>query len=860
MLLVAAALLDDTVPNEAARALSPVVGWWLLVAAVALAAVFVLQGDRWRRWWLRMEDPRALAAFRIAFGIFVLANVNDLWEYFRFLFTDEGIFTADIARQVHAAGQFEGFGDGFGEDDPWGFYDRAAFLQFLEGPKYSLLYIWDSPTFFWWHLAAFELAGTMLVIGLFTRTAGILTFLLMNSILFRNHLFWEGTELVYRCFLAYLVCARSGHAYSVDNWLRCRRLRRAGRLSEPGLPGGGAGAPPSAEHPAGLEPIYRLVPAWPRRLMMLQLSAVYTTTGILKNGGIWTAGDAFYYALNLDHFYRFYPQPMSHYLGTNAFRLMTWVTHWWEVFFPVVVVGLVIRWAIYEKLPPLRGARRIATALAWIVCAAATGMVVHVTWPVHFTPFPQVWLLPLWGLAMALCGYGWWRLGERPFVIRTVGGRTLPEPIVVDREWLARWTMGRRLWLMLAVIFQLHVFVMMNIGQFQTGMLAANFAFLSGYEVALIFRAVGRRLPGWVPGIRADVRRGEPPVPPEDPAFRRHHFDTTRLPEWVTWGTLVLVVAVIVTRTQWTPPWPWTRLLWAPAGFLLLGGLWAWWKGRGAAPLPSHDDALGTSRLPWAYGPLGRLIVGSLLTWHVIAVAVWLAPDKDSMFAFRGPAKQIFSRWLTMTQTDQGWGMFAPNPPRSNVFMKVLVTDAAGEIWDMRTDVYAPERKPMPWIWNDRARKMNRRIIGGESGGGEWYRKWYARWQCREWELTHGGELPRRVELVKVWYQIPTPEQSRDLGWYVPEDLLRRSGHEQTVYTEECSSGIAAQSSPEVRARHGLPEKGPHVWRPWIKNKASKWERRRNRELARELGNDQGRERATGLRSAKPRADGDPKP
>ena len=62
----------------------------------------------------------------------------------------------------------------------------------------------------------------------------------------------------------------------------------------------------------------------------------------------------------------------------------------------------------------------------------------------------------------------------------------------------------------------------------------------------------------------------------------------------------------------------------------------------------------------------------------------------------------------------QGWGMFAPNPPRQNVFMQVLVVDDDGETWDMRSDVYAEERKPIPFVWNDRTRKMNRRIIGGE--------------------------------------------------------------------------------------------------------------------------------------------------
>src|SRR5690606_10847212 len=257
-----------------------------LVGACAVVALFILNSERWRRFWLQKEDPRSIGLYRIVFGFFVICNMNDFWEYFTFLFTDEGIFTADVARQVHASSQFIGFGDGFTEDEPWGFFDFYAVLEFLEGPKYSLLYFWDTPTAFWIHLWAFEIVAALFMIGFWTRTTGVLTCFLMNSIFFRNHLFWEGTELVYRVFLAYLICARSGHAYSVDNCLRCRKLREKGLLSERGGPGGGAGVPPSDDHPKGLQAIYRMIPAWPRRLAMIQLGCVYAFTGIVKNGSV----------------------------------------------------------------------------------------------------------------------------------------------------------------------------------------------------------------------------------------------------------------------------------------------------------------------------------------------------------------------------------------------------------------------------------------------------------------------------------------------------------------------------------------------------------------------------------------------
>ena len=179
--------------------------------------------------------------------------------------------------------------------------------------------------------------------------------------------------------------------------------------------------------------------------------------------------------------------------------------------------------------------------------------------------------------------------------------------------------------------------------------------------------------------------------------------------------------------------------------------------------------------------------------------------------------------------------MFAPNPPRSNVFLKVLVTDEDGEVWDMRTDVYAPERKPIPWIWNDRMRKMNRRIIGGESGNTQWYRKWYARWHCRQWQLEHEGQIPRKVELVKVWYQIPSPEEAAVKGYYVPEDLLERTGHEKVEYTEHCRNAVMGQLPDWIRERHGLPPLPEGVeYRPWLKHKKKAWDRMRAKERGEE--------------------------
>ncbi len=883
-LLASLLFADKPPPNLDALALSPTIGWILLACVVCAFALFAVQGDRWRRFWMVCEDPRSIGFMRIVFGFFIICNVNDLWEHFRMLFTDEGVFTADVARAVHASGQFKGFGDGFLPDEPWGFFDNEAIWHYLtDGHKYSLLHFWDSPTFFWGHLWAFQLCGALFMIGLWSRFTGVITFFLMMSIFFRSHMFWEGTEVVYIVFFVYLLFAKSGHAYSVDNWLRCRKLRKQGLLSERDGPGNGAGIAPNSEYPKGLQAIYRLIPAWPRRLMMLQMCTIMTTTGILKNGSVWARGDAIYYAWNLDHFYRFYPQEISSIIGTNVLRLMTWFAHWGEVFCSVMMIGVVLKWA--QSQPPLRKSQRWAMRAAFAALIGLTCWMVYVAWPVHITRGISVWWfvggwLTVWAVIWGVFWFFTWH--PVTFTVRrsffdktlvriglgivaaalvavsvlygmvplsgtiTILWLTIPAAVIpvalwvlwrhfgypdktftLDREWIRAWTVGRRIgWTTLVGIMG-GIFVLMNIGQFQTGMLSAALAFIHGEEIAKTLRFIGKRLPTWVPGIPADVRRGEPMTPAEDPLLPRHHRDLARLPWWVILTLAGGLLAGVIRRGLYGSDWPYMRYWYIGAGILLVV-TFLQWLGHRNTRMPDRDPETGNIRMPWAYGPFGRAIAMVMLLWHIAAVAIWLLPDKSITKEFRTPARNFVGPWLRATYTTQGWGMFAPNPPRRNVFLKVLVTDEKGEVFDLKTDLYHPDKvaQHYPFIWNDRMRKMNRRMVGK----GKMYRKWYSRFICREWQREHNGEIPEKVELVKYTYRIPTPEEVATKGWYKPLEQQQHNKREVTIHTETCKTTVMGQMPNEHRARYGLPPLPEGVeYKRWIKHKRKKWEREKER-------------------------------
>ncbi len=807
--------LADRIVNTEAVALSPTIGWLLLTCAIVFGLLMISYREQWRRLWLRLEDPRTIGIFRFLFAIAILLNVNGLWEHFHYLFTDEGIFFTDTAREVLAKKQFAGFGD-VRAGEPAGFFDTQAMWNFFKGNKLSPLFFWDSPTAFWTYLIIFEAVTLAFALGFRARVTGVLSFFMWHGLCARNPLFMEGTDAVYSCMFFYLLFAKSGHAYSIDNWLRCRKLRRKGLLQT-----GEQVAKPDGQETAkqALQPIYRLIPAWPRLLMMLQVATIYLFTGSAKTGHVWMRGDSLYYALNMDHFYRVPPQLLSQVFGTNVFRVMTWTVHVWQISFFLVIVGLILRWAHRQKFAPTTLGQRVLRRSLWVVLGLLALAVAEVAWPVHYpakASLPLVHVQWIFGVAwvalMAVVGWGLYRLRNRPFNVTLAGRR-----YTLDLDWFCSWVLGRRVFLTLGLLFHGHIMALMNIGMFAPIMMLTYVVFLNGHEVGLIVQRLGRGL-NRLAGRNVVDTTFVWAQHPSAPGLAR---DRAQVPGWVLVVTLGCLAGAVATKVlgpkTWTSP-----LLWLGGGTLVAGAVVAAIRARRQAPL-------ATDSLPWAYGPLGRFVANTLIIYHITAVAVWTLPVKDCLSTFRTQAAKPFRGWLVHTHTAQSWNMFSPNPPRSNTFLRVLVHDTDGEVYDLNTDVYAPEQRPIPWIFNDRMRKMNRRITGRRHGKNSWYLKWHARYHCREWALQNGGEAPKKVEIVKMNYRIPTPEQVKTRGYYIPEIQLAKFGKQRVIHTAECATAPEAQLPNWMRERYGLPLLPEGAEKPWIKHRHKKWERKQKR-------------------------------
>ncbi len=846
--------------NSEAVALSPLIGWLML-----LAVVWVVWGVfHYRRQLASLlfqpDDPRPVAALRIAFAGLLLLNINGLADVGEYLFTDEGIFTTDVARHLFGGAQYAGVGDGIGPGEPEGFFDAAAWWRFLQGPKFSLLFFFDTPTAYWCHLAAFDIACICFLLGFRTRFFGLCTLVLLHSFYVRNHLHWEGED-IYRTFALYLCFARCGHAYSLDNWLRCRRLKTQKNDKYQVLRG---------------------IPAWPRVLMIAQLGVAYSANGCAKTGPLWQSGDAIYYLLSVDHFSRFLPQ---HWIAELApvLRVLSYLVRHWEALFLLAVVGWVMRQGLRGKLGDVsnfaaRGCSRHDAALAdfaevgprefgaqprqdlgretspenshrllghrgcllWVALSMTALAIAWIAYPVHLPPeanvvTAQVRLAAMWvavtGIVVGLC-------------LRLRGGGSLwGGRLTAEKLYL--WCLSRRIWLGFGLLFHLSLFALCNLGWFGLCHLAVYLVFFDGYEIECavlkVWRPVARRC-GW----RCPKPRRWDAV---DPATDRSAGDVggcnagsieRKSKDTLVWVVALAGVTAIAGATIFlhlhdieAPPgvvlermgWPVTPVVW------LAVVCWVARRQKLGSMQTAKKDAADRKSIPFrrVYDPRGRLLVAVFVAYHCFGVAVFNLPDKACLSTWRTYVREPFRLWIQLSQTDQYWRMMAPNAPQYRFDLRVRVTDADGMTHDLHTDVYNAARWPPNTFVYTRSLKIHRRLAGEALGPEDWYQPWHARYLCRKWTLEHGGRRAREVSLYQLRARIPTPAEVRTHGPSDPLQHMRTHGTETLLQRADCRADPRTQAPNNLRRRYGLPAVEPDEVGLWPKHKLQAWQQARER-------------------------------
>lgn len=251
--------------------------------------------------------------------------------------------------------------------------------------------------------------------------------------------------------------------------------------------------------------------------------------------------------------------------------------------------------------------------------------------------------------------------------------------------------------------------------------------------------------------------------------------------------------------------------------------------------LPSHEDTpeeseptdlaqtLLHSEIPtddkpgrrWAYPVWAMLLVTCAIAWHGTILLVHNLPSKGlskGLLTYFNKEYDMHN-YMRTTGSTQSWAMFAPNPHRSNIFMKVLLVtedeDGEEEVLDLKHDIW--KKRTYPYLWYSRRGKINRRIVDQEG-----YRRHYAAWVCRDWERKT-GTLPVEIRFIKMWTRIPTPEKllkmTKGRPW-LGYDPTRQHLNQREEETIRCKSTQQGQLPPHLRERYGMEPAPEGHYRP----------------------------------------------
>jgi hypothetical protein len=245
---------------------------------------------RWA-WWTEPVRAERLAALRIGLGLVLLVDILGFYL-------------------PHAA-------DFYGPNSLGGgsvFPDPSSFPENLRLPRWpwSAAAAQGLPI---WHLllGVWGMSALLLVLGIWPRPAAAVAWFLSGSIHSLNPFVFNGGDGVRSILLLYLMFCPSAAVWSVRSVVPLP-LRERGR---------GEGPPPV------------WVPAWPVRLIFVQMLLIYLMTGLAKLGPQWRAGDTLYYVTGSVSWMRWSQADLP--VPYQLTQWLTWLTVAWEVAFPILV-------------------------------------------------------------------------------------------------------------------------------------------------------------------------------------------------------------------------------------------------------------------------------------------------------------------------------------------------------------------------------------------------------------------------------------------------------------------------------------------------------------------------------------------
>ena len=252
----------------------------------------------WEAVWFSRFDPSAVGVFRISLGLLMLVYFVAFCPNWDRFYSPQGVLSLnelDPARSQQ---------------------DTVSIFYWTENTV---------PLAAWWWLG---LGSTiMFTIGLQTRIATVLLFILISSMIHHNRMAVNGEDLVFRMLLFYGCFAPLNRSFSIDQWVKSQRS--SGEATE--------------EWPL----------VWPVRLMQITMCLIYVISlpNKLVDDAAWLDGTAIYLSMTSDLWSRF-PWPQLFYGGVLS-PLFTYGTIVVEGLFPVLVWFRSTRWVALAAITSL---------------------------------------------------------------------------------------------------------------------------------------------------------------------------------------------------------------------------------------------------------------------------------------------------------------------------------------------------------------------------------------------------------------------------------------------------------------------------------------------------------------------------
>ncbi|MDH3225436.1 MAG: hypothetical protein OEO23_17075, partial [Gemmatimonadota bacterium] len=231
----------------------------------------------WNRFWFSQVGGTAFAFVRIGFAAIAVLTLLELSPLLAEHYTADGYFPIESARQWS-----------------WGNLIGLLHFSWLDGlPQVTVIY------------TCLLFSITLVGVGLHTRTASFVTFVLLLWFQTRNPTYLNGGDEVLRLtafylFLGYLVIPPAERTLSLDR--RRAIAKRPGQTVMEGSAGSGAAVT------SGASAVWLggRMPVWPIRMIQIQICLLYFISGWWKlSGESWWSADAVYYAVQNPQVARF---------------------------------------------------------------------------------------------------------------------------------------------------------------------------------------------------------------------------------------------------------------------------------------------------------------------------------------------------------------------------------------------------------------------------------------------------------------------------------------------------------------------------------------------------------------------------